>query len=576
MIPALANHLWQSTAFAAAAALLSLAFRKNRAHVRYWLWAAASVKFLVPFSLLVDLGTRVNWAPATQAAAAQAMTPAISFAAERATQPFLAMPELAPAVSFSHWAIVALIGIWGCGVLAIAAMRVRAWNRIRAAIRASTPVETLPVAGLDVRSTPGRLEPGVVGVLRPVLLLPAGIVERLTPPQLEAILAHEACHARRRDNFFAMLHMVVEALFWFYPPVWWIGARMVHERERACDESVLALGGEPCDYAGAIVSVCKFYVESPLGCVAGISGADVRRRIEAIMQDRRGRSLGFGKRWLLACATVVALAGPAVVGLVIGLGHAPVVYAQAKPQNAGALPQFTVASVEPSAPNERVSPAWQRDSGYWSAPRTTVVDVIGYAFRVSSFNNILGAPGWVYTTRYDFQARMPPGTSEAQFRLMLQSLLADRFQLKAHIEMRPRDVAIMTAGPAGPDLHPASRNCVPPPSHPNGTLGLAKVSPMELAGCSVSMAALADFFTVAAVHPVIDETGLKGLYDIDVTINNPPTFRGESRNEITRGGALATEAAFHKQLGLNLDLTKLVKRPMPVLVIDHLAPASAN
>ena len=50
------NHLWQSTVFAILAGLLALAFRKNRAKVRYWIWFSASVKFLVPFALLLTLG----------------------------------------------------------------------------------------------------------------------------------------------------------------------------------------------------------------------------------------------------------------------------------------------------------------------------------------------------------------------------------------------------------------------------------------------------------------------------------------------------------------------------------------
>jgi bla regulator protein BlaR1 len=57
----LANHLWQSTLFAAAAGLLTLALRKNRAQVRYWLWLAASVKFLVQFSLLFSAGSYLGW-----------------------------------------------------------------------------------------------------------------------------------------------------------------------------------------------------------------------------------------------------------------------------------------------------------------------------------------------------------------------------------------------------------------------------------------------------------------------------------------------------------------------------------
>ena len=58
--------------------------------------------------------------------------------------------------------------------------------------------------------------------------------------------------------------MLVEALFWFYPMVWLIGARLIVERERACDESVLARGHDREVYAGGILKVCKFCLQSPL------------------------------------------------------------------------------------------------------------------------------------------------------------------------------------------------------------------------------------------------------------------------------------------------------------------------
>ena len=59
--PALGNHVWQSTLFAVAAGLLALTLRRTQARARYWVWLAASVKFLIPFSLLVEIGNRLRW-----------------------------------------------------------------------------------------------------------------------------------------------------------------------------------------------------------------------------------------------------------------------------------------------------------------------------------------------------------------------------------------------------------------------------------------------------------------------------------------------------------------------------------
>ena len=197
----------------------------------------------------------------------------------------------------------------------------------------------------------------MVGLWRPILLLPEGIVERLTPPQLEAVLAHELCHVRRRDNLFASMHMIVEAVFWFHPLVWWIGARLVEERERACDEAVLSLGSEPRIYADAILNVCKLYVESPLECVAGVTGANLKRRIEAIMTNCTGQGLNRARKLLLAGAGVAAVAGPVAIGVLIGVGNAPAIHAQpqaaARPQGPADAPQ----TAQPDADSPRNSAA---------------------------------------------------------------------------------------------------------------------------------------------------------------------------------------------------------------------------
>ena len=192
---------------------------------------------------------------------------------------------------------------------------------------------------VEVRSSPGLLEPGVVGFLRPILLLPEGIAERLTPRQLEAVLAHELCHVRRRDNLTSAIHMIVEAVFWFHPLVWWIGARLVDERERACDEAVLRLGSEPQVYAEGILNVCKIYVESPLRCVSGVTGSDLKKRIQAILTGRVAGELNFAKRVALTVAGIAALALPVIVGIV----NAPAIRAQ----SSAGTPRFEVASIKP-------------------------------------------------------------------------------------------------------------------------------------------------------------------------------------------------------------------------------------
>jgi tetratricopeptide (TPR) repeat protein len=199
------------------------------------------------------------------------------------------------------------------GFVTVLIFWVREWRRIRSALKAASPLDLkTPIPAL---SSPERIEPGVVGIFRQVLLLPQGMIDRLTPAQLEAILFHELCHARRRDNLAAAIHMLGEALFWFYPPVWWIERKLVAEREKACDEEVLRVLREPEAYAQAILNVCKFYKESPIVCVSGVTGSNLRKRIEAIMGQRIVRNLGLGKKVLLAAAATMAVAGPIFLGL---------------------------------------------------------------------------------------------------------------------------------------------------------------------------------------------------------------------------------------------------------------------
>lgn len=324
ILVALANHLWQSTLFAVIAGCSTLFFSKNGARVRYLMWLAASVKFLVPFALLTAIGAQIPWTLGSVhrielfSLAAQMSAP-IVVGDDRV------MADVAHGGSYSVALPIALGGIWALGVLFIATRWFARWLLIRRALQGST--ETRLAFVVPVRSSSLQFEPAVVGIVRPVLLIPRGIEQRLTPEEMRAVLAHEHCHVAWGDNRAGAIQMLVEALFWFHPLVWWIGSRLVDERERACDEWVLAGGHPPENYAEGILKVCEYYLQSRMECVAGIGGASLKQRIEAIVQNRLVKRLSRVQKVLMASAAGATIAMPIGVGVLTS----PQAYAQALP-----------------------------------------------------------------------------------------------------------------------------------------------------------------------------------------------------------------------------------------------------
>ena len=323
---ALANHLWQSTAFAAMVALLMSLLRRNHAQVRYRLGLAASIKVLVPFSLLVGLGGMLP--------KAATITPQVAMYSvfDVAGQPFseVSIPTHLPIWMGRAIAQLPMIlaAIWICGVATVLLVWLTRWRQVSATRRratvASDGCEVTLLRGIERRldmtwritvlHSSDLMEPGIVGIVRPALLWPRQLSERLADEHIEAILTHELMHVRRHDNLTAAIHMLVEALFWFHPTVWWIEREMVKEREHACDEAVVELGCKPGTYAEGLLTACRFCVESSLVCVSGISGADLRKRIVGIMSTRAARRVAFGSRVLLAVATITEITAPIVFG----------------------------------------------------------------------------------------------------------------------------------------------------------------------------------------------------------------------------------------------------------------------
>ncbi len=579
-ISAVANHLWQSTVFAGLAALLTLPLRNNRARVRHRVWLAASCKFLVPLSVLVALGGHVR----SKAVNGRSQS-RIAIAMDEVSQPFappaISARRVAPPLTASPLPEI-LFTLWALGFLRIGGAWWIRWRRIRDAVRAGSRLRLdIPVPAVSSRIS---LEPGVFGIFRPVLLLPENMFDRLTPPQAEAIVAHELCHVRHRDNLSAALHMFVETVFWFHPLVWWVGKRMVAERERACDEEVLQLGSQPRVYAEGILKVCKLYMEAPLVCVSGIAGADLKKRIHQIVSAAAVRRLGWRRKVLLGAAGVAALAWP----LAVGIMNAPAGHAQ----SADSPPlKFEVASVKANKSGSQRSPSMIQPGGRFTATNNTVRALILNAYEIPPYL-LSGGPSWIDSEAYDVDAKpadgtIPPGVRGRPLwdktRAMLRALLADRFHLEMRRETRDMPVYEISVAKNGPKLTKSTRDCSAGESACHGFSG----NPRRLSAMGADMADLASVLTQYAGRPVLDKTGISGVFDFLLQWNvfygrpQPAQTTGETPRPPSRDEGpmpdpdslpdLAT--ALDRQLGLKLESRK---GPVDVYVIERVERPSVN
>jgi bla regulator protein blaR1 len=601
--PAVGNHLWQSTLFAAVAGTLTLALRKNQARIRYRLWLAASVKFFIPFSLLISLGGHL-----ARPRSSVSVESGLYSVAEELSQPFTrtAAPVIVPVAHAPHADLLPLLRgvlmiVWLCGFVAALGLWWWRWRRFSAAMRGTVAVSKgrevdalrrleqlagvrTPIALLFSK---GSLEPGVFGILRPALVWPAGVSQHLANAHLDAIIAHEVWHVRRRDNLAAAIHMVVEAIFWFHPLVWWLGARLIEERERACDEEVLQLGNPPQVYAESILKTCEFCIGSPLVCVSGVTGANLKSRIIRIMSEPAALKLDLGKKILLLVAGAMAAAGPIVFGLI----NTPHFRAQPLQASSGPLPSFEVATIKPSQPGQ---PA---DHVGWGIRRTRFVttnmmtkDLIKFAYNFNSDDQFTGGPGWVSSERYDIDAKeedslaeklnkLPPEQQIYQIRLMVQSLLVERFHLKVSRETKQVPVYALVVAKGGAKLK--SSTTVPAGSRPS----MKRRGNGNIIGSDAPMSLMTDLLSrqpEVGGRVVLDETGLKGYYDWTLRwepqspaamLNSADAGQGAANTTMPDVSGPSLFAAIQEQLGVKLESQK---GPVEVLIIDHIERPSEN
>jgi len=261
-----------------------------------------------------------------------------------------------------------------------------------------------------------------------------------------------------------------------------------------------------------------------------------------------------------------------------------------------ALPpaRFEVATIKPSRPNEQRWGRWL--NGQWTVNALSLKDIISYAWDLNENdkNVFVNAPAWLDSAKFDFVAKLPTPEpiagkrqtvdfDDEEFRQMLQALLIERFRMKVHREDRPIDAYKLVADhPRMKEADPKSRTrCKEGPgidgkdprqTNPmmNQLMTCQNMTPKQM---GETFANYADGYIYSTVR---DETGLKGSYDFTLnwsssnqTILKPPPPPGAPQQAPEFDGTMTFYDAVDKQLGLKFVKEK---RPLPVLVIDHIEP----
>jgi uncharacterized protein (TIGR03435 family) len=204
--------------------------------------------------------------------------------------------------------------------------------------------------------------------------------------------------------------------------------------------------------------------------------------------------------------------------------------------------------------------------GQFSGPRIrlvalTLADLVGDAYHCDRYQ-ISGAQAWIESERYDVLANAPGDNAPTQdnLRRMLQALLADRFQLKVHMETKERPVYALVVAKNGGKLKASAAE------EYSQTASGARTAHMTFAKATMEQLASNLYYSVG--RPVFDKTGLRGFYDF--TLDWTPDYGGPSSSE-ANGVDIFT--ALQEQLGLKLEAQKA---PIDMLVIDHAEKPSEN
>ena len=170
---------------------------------------------------------------------------------------------------------------------------------------------------VEVATSPCIRSPMVLGIMKPLIVVPTHVVERLSPGQLALVLMHELAHVRRCDNLALLVQRLVTAALFFHPAVWLCARMLRRESEQACDDLVVCATGRPEAYARGLALVAEGAAHSnpparrfPVMSTLAATESDLSQRIRRTL-DGRARRMGMRARLLavvvLSPLTVVTL-----------------------------------------------------------------------------------------------------------------------------------------------------------------------------------------------------------------------------------------------------------------------------
>jgi beta-lactamase regulating signal transducer with metallopeptidase domain len=160
-----------------------------------------------------------------------------------------------------------------------------------------------------------------LGILRPLVLLPAAWLAEMPPSVLDAVIAHELAHIRRHDLWVNLMQRAIETLLFYHPAVWWLSRRTRREREMCCDELAVAATGQPMAYVTALERVASRRLDGVRPALAAGIGDRNMALLDRVRNILRMRAAGGPVRWWQA--GLIPLIVAASLGLAVWGGGLP-------------------------------------------------------------------------------------------------------------------------------------------------------------------------------------------------------------------------------------------------------------